>query len=240
MADSNGSTPVTMTNVPSTVPSFPRTERPDAPAYLSRYLERQARGPATTDQGDSSQPLYLRRFRERRDAAADPWESPVPLWQGENLGVTRGWAEVTRTKEIVPERREQAADVVTDVYLVRHGETQGYSSESGLTPLGSWQSHRRGQEIARRVLNGQHVVLGSAETNRARQTAEHLRRGLLDPATPSVPASIRLDISAACVSITRSSRVPSFWKFMCLIFVVSMPLARKSCLIRLNLVRWIP
>ena len=180
MADSDGLTPVNLTPAASTRPSFPRTERPDAPAYLSRYLERQARGPADADDGDSSQPLYLRRFRERRDSGADPWESPVPLWQGENLGVTRGWAEVTRTKEIVPERREQAANVVTDIYLVRHGETQGYSSESGLTPLGSWQSHRRGQELARRVLDGHRVVLGSAETNRARQTAEHLRRGMLD------------------------------------------------------------
>jgi broad specificity phosphatase PhoE len=161
--------------------SLPRTERPDAPAYLTRYLERQARNgtPDTESEQDSSVPLYLRRFRERRDGA-DPWESPVPLWQGESLGVTRGWAEVTRTKEIVPERRDQMADVVTDVYLVRHGETQGYSSESGLTPLGSWQAHRRGQEIARRVFDGHRVVLGCAETNRARQTAEHLRRGLLD------------------------------------------------------------
>ena len=80
----------------------------------------------------------------------------------------------------MPERREQQATVVTDVYLVRHGETQGYSSESGLTPLGSWQAHRRGQEIARRVRTGHRVAMAYAPTNRARQTAEHLRRGLLD------------------------------------------------------------
>ena len=53
MADSDGSTPVTPTTASSTRPSFPRTERPDAPAYLSRYLERQARGPAHADDGDS-------------------------------------------------------------------------------------------------------------------------------------------------------------------------------------------
>ncbi len=164
--------------------SLPRTERPDAPAYLTKYLERRgaARQPTIEGPGDpADEPLYLRRFRERRDPSSGL--EAVPTWEGEELGVSRGWAEVTRTKEIVPERREQAVTVATDVYFVRHGETQGYSSESGLTPLGSWQAHRRGQEIARRVLNGHHVSMVCADTNRARQTAEHLRRGLLDGLT---------------------------------------------------------
>lgn len=164
---------------------LPRTERVDAPAYLTRYFERQSNGSDNPvldrldDEIDSQTPLYLRRFRERRrpDSRLD---APVPVWEGEELGVTREWAEVTRTREIIPERREQMAAIDCDVYLVRHGETQGYSSESGLTPLGSWQAHRRGQEISRRVLEGHTVAMGCANTNRARQTAEHLRRGLLD------------------------------------------------------------
>ena len=102
------------------------------------------------------------------------------MYDGNVVGSARAWAEVTRTKEIVPERRDQLADVDCDVYLVRHGETQGYSSESGLTPLGSWQAHRRGQELARRVTDGMKVELLCAPTNRARQTGEHVRRGLLD------------------------------------------------------------
>lgn len=166
--------------------SLPRTERPDAPAYLARYLERTSQradretGGTEPGQADASGgPLYLRRFRERREANST-LDAPAPLWQGEDLGTTRAWAEVTRTKEIIPERREQSAQIVTDVYLVRHGETQGYSSESGLTPLGAWQAHRRGQEISRRVFSGHRVALACADTNRARQTAEHLRRGLLD------------------------------------------------------------
>lgn len=162
--------------------TLPRTDRPDAPAYLARYLERRERsGAAPSDTGavDDAIPLYLRRFRERR-LSGDPLERPVLSADGTDLGATRGWAEVTRTKEIVPERRAQAVDVVTDVYFVRHGETQGYSSESGLTPLGAWQSHRRGQELARSVMTGHTVRLVCADTNRARQTAEHLRRGLLD------------------------------------------------------------
>jgi broad specificity phosphatase PhoE len=166
---------------------LPRTDRPDAPAYLTRHQSRVAAAaeparPADRN-GDGEGPLYLRSFRARQTREAAAPGADAPVWQGEDLGVTRAWAEVTRTKEIIPERREQQAHVVTDVYLVRHGETQGYSSESGLTPLGSWQAHRRGQEIARRVMPGHRVVMACAPTNRARQTAEHLRRGLIDNMT---------------------------------------------------------
>ncbi len=157
---------------------LPRTERPDAPAYLQRHqARRRAKGatPATEEQ-DSSTPLYLRRFREKQD---DTTQTDVSF-QGESLGTSFAWAEVTRTKEIVPERRDQLAEVAADIYLIRHGETQGYSSESGLTPLGAWQAHRRGQELARRVQTGMRAEVVCAPTNRARQTAEGVRRGLLD------------------------------------------------------------
>lgn len=156
-------------------PALPRTERTDPPAYLNRHLTRrrgQTESPA--DEADDATPLYLRRFRER-DSHSDP-----VTYDGDVVGSSRAWAEVTRTKEIVPERRDQLATVDCDIYLVRHGETQGYSSESGLTPLGSWQAHRRGQELARRVTDGMALELVCAPTNRARQTAEHVRRGLLD------------------------------------------------------------
>lgn len=155
--------------------SLPRTERPDAPAYLNRHLSRRA-APAVTArerETDEETPLYLRRFRDRA-------QGQEVMYEGNVVGTSRAWAEVTRTKEIVPERREELTDVACDIYLVRHGETQGYSSESGLTPLGSWQAHRRGQEIARRITDGMQVELLCAPTNRARQTGEHLRRGLVD------------------------------------------------------------
>src|SRR6266508_3912276 len=81
---------------------LPRTERPDAPLYLASYLRRRARGvPATAGDGDAETPLYLRRFRERR-ADPDAFEAPPPLWNGEALEVTPAWADVTRSKEIVP------------------------------------------------------------------------------------------------------------------------------------------
>ena len=174
-------------------PVIPRTERVDPPAYLQRHKQRLAaqaaqaaqaaeardRGDEGDDAGDGSDvPLYLRRFRDRVADGGALGETVA--FDGESLGTSRAWAEVTRTKEIVPERRDQLATVATDIYLVRHGETQGYSSESGLTPLGSWQAHRRGQELARRVQSDTHVEIVCAPTNRARQTAQHLRRGLLD------------------------------------------------------------
>ncbi len=161
---------------------FPRTERPDAPAYLQRHQQRDAdRGTAPAariDDPTDKTPLYLRRFRERPEAPTALDQAPV--FDGERLDTTTAWAEVTRTKEIIPERREQLATVAADIYLIRHGETQGYSSESGLTPLGAWQAHRRGQELARRLMSGMSAEIVCAPTNRARQTAEHVRRGLLD------------------------------------------------------------
>ena len=169
-------------STPHSSADLPRTERPDAPAYLQKYYERAGRGGKSLEIEDRSStdegPLYLRRFRERKEESA--LASDIASYEGQAINTNRAWAEVTRTREIIPERREQAAAVTTDVYFVRHGETQGYSTESGLTPLGSWQAHRRGQELARRVLNGHKVIMGCADTNRARQTAEHLRRGLLD------------------------------------------------------------
>lgn len=156
------------------------TERTDAPMYLARYRDRQKShqdgGPA--DRADDTTPLYLRRFRSRptRD---DELGAPV-VWEGEELPHTRGWAEITRTKELPADGHPLAARVTAVVHLIRHGETQGYSTESGLTPLGSWQAHRRGFDLSKAVRPGEQVRLICADTNRARQTAEHVQRGLLD------------------------------------------------------------
>jgi broad specificity phosphatase PhoE len=170
-------------------PRLPRTERYEAPLYLARYLERQAkRSQAPPDEagGDDSAPLYLRRFRQRRSDPGlidspppPPGEMPAP-----GSGVSPGawnekYAEVARSKEIVapPEAR---IPLRASVRLVRHGETQGYSTDSGLTPMGGWQSHRRGFDISKGVRDGDVVRIVCAETSRARQTADHIHRGLLD------------------------------------------------------------
>jgi broad specificity phosphatase PhoE len=158
--------------------SLPRTERYEAPLYLARYQERQAaRQAAGDDDGapaDDTIPLYLRRFRERR-ATPSTLEGPPP----EAAEWNAKYAEVARSKEIVapPEAR---IPLRASVRLVRHGETQGYSTDSGLTPLGGWQSHRRGFDISKGVGEGDKVRIVCADTARARQTAEHIHRGLLD------------------------------------------------------------
>src|SRR6266511_2973650 len=100
--------------------------------------------------------------------------------RADRLEVTRAWAEVTRTKELVPPIPAATHRIAAQLHLVRHGETQGYSTESGLTPLGGWQCHRRGFDLSKGVRDGEQVRIVCADTNRARQTAEHLHRGLLD------------------------------------------------------------
>ncbi len=122
--------------------------------------------------------MYLRRFRERRDAET-PTQSLPPLYERVGLGVQRAMSEDNRTKEISapPSSRKH---LLADVYLIRHAETQGYSTESGLTPLGNWQAHTYGHTIAKRVKNGETVVIRHAATNRATETAQNVDRGLQD------------------------------------------------------------
>lgn len=172
--------------------ALPRTERTDAPAYLQKYLDREGRGgkphevddraPVEGDDG-ASVPMYLRRFRDRKSGAT-ALEAPVPEWEGKDLGVTQAKALITKSKEIVPEDEPAMGPrTVTQVHIIRHGETQGYSTESGLTPLGSWQAHRRGFDISKGIREGERVRIVCADTNRARQTAEQIRKGLLDGMT---------------------------------------------------------
>lgn len=160
---------------------LPRTERYEAPLYLAKYLERQVR--RRTDNGeelspDDSTPLYLRRFRERREQETITEQLP-PLYQRVGLGMQQALSEDNRNKEISapPEARIKLA---ADVYLIRHGETQGYSTEAGLTPGGTWQSHTYGHTVSKRVSHGETIVIRHANTNRASETAINLHRGLVD------------------------------------------------------------
>ena len=94
---------------------------------------------------------------------------------------TPALAEVTRGKEIAaPLERRAVEQITADISLIRHGITQGYSADAGLTPMGAWQAHRRGHELARRVNDGERVRIVCADTARARQTADQLYRGMTD------------------------------------------------------------
>ena len=159
---------------------LPTTERDDAPLYLARYLQRK-QAETEVDDGtdvDETEPLYLRRFRERPDPTETPAAS-VPLYQRVGLGMQRSLSEDNRNKEILPPPEAKVA-LANDIYLVRHAETQGYSTESGITPLGTWQAHEWGHTLAKRVKDGETVVIRSAATNRAGQTAQQIHRGFVD------------------------------------------------------------
>jgi broad specificity phosphatase PhoE len=100
-------------------------------------------------------------------------------YEGETF--TPALAEVTRGKEIAaPLERRAAEQITADISIIRHGITQGYSADAGLTPMGAWQAHRRGHELARRVKDGEQVRIVCADTSRARQTAGQLYRGVTD------------------------------------------------------------
>jgi len=170
------------------------TDRFEAPLYLARYRQRQDQqrhhedhsqdgqngsepvAPPHELDGDGS-PLYLRRFRDR-DSDRRPEES-LPIWQRSDLTVQQALTEDNRNKEISAPP-EAARRLLNDVYLIRHAETQGYSTDSGLTPQGAWQAHSYGRTMARRVRSGETVVLRHAPTNRAGETAQQIHRGLAE------------------------------------------------------------
>jgi broad specificity phosphatase PhoE len=157
---------------------LPRTERPDAPAYLARYQERRLRERVPPDDGqaaDDGAPLYLRQFRARRSGLerAEGASSPAALG-------AEAWAETIKSKEIIPASRPAEMTGLIDIHLVRHGETQGYSVDGGLTPMGGWQSRRRGHDLSKGIADGDIVRLVCAPTARAVQTAEQVLRGIED------------------------------------------------------------
>ncbi len=146
--------------------------------YLARYLEKQARAVEEDSTEDADTPLYLRRFRQRRDTQTITEQLP-PLYQRVGHGMQQAMTEDNRTKEIsAPPAAKMKLSA--DIYLIRHGETQGYSTESGLTPAGTWQAHTYGHTVSKRVSPGETVVIRHAATNRAGQTASNIHRGLMD------------------------------------------------------------
>ena len=77
-----------------------------------------------------------------------------------------------------PEQFRTRLATAVDVRLIRHGQTQGYVTDGGLTALGHWQSHRKGQDLAKGLKEGDTVRIVHAPTARATETAESLRSGV--------------------------------------------------------------
>ncbi|HEY7199296.1 MAG TPA: phosphoglycerate mutase family protein [Candidatus Dormibacteraeota bacterium] len=131
-------------------------------SYLQRYRERRA-----GSNGAPPGPLYLRRFTADGQSPVGDGHPPA------------GWREATRSPEIAADGPRQSAPQL-DLHLVRHGETQSYLADAGLTPRGAWQSRRCGQSLAAEIADGETVRLITAPTARAAQTADQVRLGLED------------------------------------------------------------
>lgn len=168
---------------------LPRTERPDAPAYLRRYLERRAADAALDGDGagipatDETQlPLYLRSYRQRLATGASSTPLALPAPDDASPTWTEPWAATSKSPEVVAPPEDAAPSTgggaIVDVHLIRHGETQGYSVNAGLTPMGRWQAHRRGHDLSKGIRTGAATLVVCAPTPRASETAEQLRRGI--------------------------------------------------------------
>jgi broad specificity phosphatase PhoE len=151
------------------------TTRDDAPAYLLRYATRRAE-PQSESLDMSAEPTFVARARERatRRALAELDRSTGPP------GRTEAFArESVAPRELQwPEAIRRRAATATDVRLIRHGQTQGYVADSALTPLGRWQSHRKGQDLAKGLSEGAVARILYAPTARAAETAVALAEGL--------------------------------------------------------------
>lgn len=152
-----------------------RTTRDDAPAWLARYEARKAE-PAL-EPADGDEPLFVARARaratERALAALDTVDAPP--------GRTEAFArETVAPREFQwPETMRSRVGTALDVRLIRHGQTQGYIADSALTALGRWQSHRKGQDLAKGLQEGMKVKIVHAPTARATETAVGVREGIL-------------------------------------------------------------
>jgi broad specificity phosphatase PhoE len=151
------------------------TTRDDAPAYLLRYEARRA-GPRVDGEDEATEPAFVNRARERavRRALAELDHPSAPP------GRTEAFArETVAPREFQwPESMRRRVSGTTEVRLIRHGQTQGYVTDSALTPLGRWQAHRKGQDLAKGLPDEGVVRVVHAPTARAADTAVGLVAGL--------------------------------------------------------------
>jgi broad specificity phosphatase PhoE len=151
------------------------TTRDDAPAYLMRYAKRRAE-PRVDTADEPGEPAFVARARERatRRALAELDQPAAPP------GRTEAFArETVAPREFQwPASIRRQVTASTDVRLIRHGQTQGYIADSALTPLGRWQSHRKGQDLAKGLTEGATARVVNAPTARATETAVALVEGL--------------------------------------------------------------
>lgn len=152
------------------------SSRDDAPAYLQRYEARQQRAAAGLSDGEASTDFVVRaRHRATERALDELTRDDVP--PNRTAAFAR---ETTSPREIqFPEEFRSRMAGTTEVRLIRHGQTQGYVTDGGLTAMGKWQSHRKGQDLAKGLKEGQTVRILYGRTARAKETAVAVHEGLL-------------------------------------------------------------
>jgi broad specificity phosphatase PhoE len=162
--------------------------RDNAPAYLAKYESRRSEPPVETA-GD--QPAFVALARHRATKRAfeqlnDPDGPP---------GRTVAFAnETVAPREMVfPDFLKNKLSTAIDVRLIRHGQTQGYATDAALTALGRWQSHRKGQDLAKGLKEGDYVRIVHAPTARAHETAVGVHEGLLQAMARFGIADVTID-----------------------------------------------
>jgi len=149
--------------------------RDDAPAYLANYARRRAE-PIAEPSGDGGEPGFVLRARERATLRAleELARDDGPPGRTEEFA-----RETVSPREQFPGEFRQRITTSFDVRLIRHGQTQGYITDGGLTPLGRWQAHRKGQDLTKGLKEGMTVRFPHAPTARATETAVGVREGVL-------------------------------------------------------------
>jgi broad specificity phosphatase PhoE len=153
------------------------TTRDDAPMYMARYAQRKIDTAAKGVAVESSEPPFMARARER---AAKLAVAEMELGDGPPGRTLAFSDESVAPRELqYPESFRQRVATSVDVRLIRHGQTQGYISDGALTPLGRWQAHRKGADLAKGIKEGMTIKFPHAPTARAKETAEGVRGGVL-------------------------------------------------------------
>ena len=101
--------------------------------------------------GESDEPAFVLRARERSTLRALEELDRVTAPPGRTEEFA---SETVSPREQFPGEFRKRITTSVDVRLIRHGQTQGYITDGALTPLGQWQSHRKGQDLAKGLKEG--------------------------------------------------------------------------------------
>ena len=151
--------------------------RDDAPVYLAKYEKRRLENLVGDVEIASGEPPFVARARERATQRALEEMRSDSGPAGRTIAFAN---ETVAPRELqYPDSFRHRVATSIDVRLIRHGQTQGYITDGALTPLGRWQAHRKGADLAKGLKEGMTVKLPHAPTARAKETAEGVRGGVL-------------------------------------------------------------